>query len=161
MCAVCACAGLRACTSSCGTRNCPRCARPCARGELVFVVGSCSRCVRARVVLVIVMWSRCVRACARARGRGVVVFWSCARGCHVLALCSYLSCARVVCARARGVFALCSCLFRARVVFVFVVRSRCARVCCVLALCLCLLFSHVALVSWCARVELVLVVCSR
>ena len=126
----------------------------CARGELVFAVGSCSRCVRVRVVLVIVMCSFPLCSCARARARGVVVFWSCVRGCHVLALCSYLSCARVVCARARGVFTLCSCLFCARVVFVFVVRSRCARAraCCVLALCLCLLFSLVVLV---------LVLCSR
>ena len=79
----------------------------------------------------------CARARARARARGVVIFWSCVRGCHVLALCSYLSCARVVCIRVRGVFALCSCLFCARVVFVFVVRSRRARACCVITLCLC------------------------
>ena len=102
MCAVCTCAGLRVCMSSCGTRNCPR----CARRDLVFVVGSCSRFVRARVVFVIVMSVVIVRSCSC---RGIVVFWSCARGCRVLALCSYLPCARV--AGARDVFWLCSCLF--------------------------------------------------
>ena len=43
----------------------------CARGDLVFVVGSCSLCVRARVVLIIVMCSRCVRALVLV----VVVSW--------------------------------------------------------------------------------------
>ena len=143
----CVCVRVRA---ECGTvrvllarRVCSWRARVC--GGLLLPLCSCSRCARYRDVFPLC-------SCARVRGRGVVVFWSCDRGSHVLALCSYLSCARVVCARARGVFALCSCLFCARVVFVFVVRSRCARACCVLALCLCLLFS---------RVVLVLVLCSR
>ena len=155
ICVRCRCVWRPACVyefcSRCARHVCSWWARVC--GGLLLPLCSYSRCARYRDVFPLC-------SCARGRGRGVVVFWSCARGCRVLALCSYLSCARVVCARARGVFALCSCLFRARVVFVFVVRSRCARVCCVLTLCLCLLFSHVALVSWCARVELVLVMCS-
>jgi hypothetical protein len=170
VCAVGACAGLRVYTSSCGTRNSPRCARHVcswwarACGGLLLPLCSCSRCAR----FVNDVFPLC--SCARGRGRGVVVFWSCACGCHVLALCSHLSCARVVCDRARDVFALfvlvfvlcsrcvcvvqsrCARLLCARVVLVFVVFSRCARTRGVLTL---------SSYSWCARVELVIVMCSR
>ena len=77
------CAGLRVCVRVREKRGTVRVVLvlvTCARDELVFVVGSCSRCVRARVVLVIVMCSRCVRALVLV----VVVSWC--RG--VLELCS-------------------------------------------------------------------------